>query len=98
MSVHAGAGGTDAQDWTEMLLRMYLRCAEDRGFQTDLVEAIPAEPSGLKTATVMLKGENAYGSLRRPSSACTGSSACRPFDQRARRHTSFARVDRVAAA
>ena len=61
VSIHAGTGGTDAQDWTEMLLRMYLRWADDRGFQTELVEASPGEEAGLKSATITVKGENAYG-------------------------------------
>ena len=61
VSIHAGAGGTDAQDWAEMLLRMYLRWAADRGFQAELVEASPGEEAGLKSATLTAKGENAYG-------------------------------------
>src|SRR5262245_17235711 len=61
VSVHAGAGGTDSQDWAEMLLRMYLRWAERRGFKTELLEATPGEEAGIKSATFTLAGENAYG-------------------------------------
>jgi peptide chain release factor 2 len=64
VSIHAGTGGTDAQDWTEMLLRMYLRWAADRGFQTELLEASPGEEAGLKSATFTVIGENAYGILK----------------------------------
>ena len=61
VTIHAGAGGTDAQDWAEILLRMYLRWAEQRGFQTELIEASPGEEAGLKSATFTARGENAYG-------------------------------------
>ena len=61
VGVHAGAGGTDSQDWAEMLLRMYLRWAERRGFKTEILEATPGEEAGLKSATFTLTGENAYG-------------------------------------
>ena len=61
VSIHAGEGGTDAQDWAEMLLRMYLRWAEGRGFKTELLEASPGEEAGLKSATFTVAGENAYG-------------------------------------
>src|SRR3990172_5834255 len=61
VSITAGTGGTDAQDWAEMVLRMYLRWAADRGFQAELVEASPGEEAGLKSATFTVKGENAYG-------------------------------------
>src|SRR5918911_3437547 len=64
VTIHAGTGGTDAQDWAEILLRMYLRWAADRGFQTDLLEASPGEEAGLKSATFTVKGENAYGILK----------------------------------
>ena len=64
VTIHAGTGGTDAQDWAEILLRMYLRWAEDRGFQTELVEASPGEEAGLKSATFTVRGENAYGILK----------------------------------
>src|ERR1043165_3771253 len=64
VTIHAGTGGTDAKDWTEMLLRMYLRWAQNRGFQTDLLEASPGEEAGLKSATFAVRGENAYGVLK----------------------------------
>ena len=91
VSVHAGAGGTDAQDWTEMLLRMYLRWADDRGFQTDLVEASPGEEAGLKSATVTVKGENAYG-LFKAERGVHRLVRLSPFDSAHRRHTAFAQV------
>src|SRR3954469_22452711 len=61
VTVHAGAGGTDSQDWAEMLLRMYLRWAERRGFDVEMKEASPGEEAGLKSATFVARGENAYG-------------------------------------
>src|SRR5688500_15631344 len=61
VSVHSGAGGTDSQDWAEMLLRMYLRWAERRGFDVELSEASPGEEAGIKSATLLVRGENAYG-------------------------------------
>ncbi len=91
VTIHSGTGGTDSQDWTEMLLRMYLRWAADRGFQTDLLEASPGEEAGLKSATFSVKGENAYGVLKaeRGVHRLVRQS---PFDQAHRRHTSFATV------
>ena len=91
VTVQAATGGTDAQDWAEMLLRMYLRWADDRGFQTELVEASPGEEAGLKSATFVVKGENAYGILKaeRGKHRLVRLS---PFDQAHRRHTSFAQV------
>jgi peptide chain release factor 2 len=91
VTIHAGTGGTDAQDWTEILLRMYLRWAADRGFKTELVEASEGEEAGLKSATFTVHGENAYGVLRaeRGVHRLVRQS---PFDQAHRRHTSFAEV------
>jgi peptide chain release factor 2 len=91
VTVHAGTGGTDAQDWAELLLRMYLRWAADRGFATELVEASPGEEYGLKSATFTVQGENAYGVLKaeRGVHRLVRQS---PFDQAHRRHTSFAEV------
>jgi len=91
LSIHAGTGGTDAQDWAEMLLRMYLRWAADRGFQAELVEASPGEEAGLKSAAVTVKGENAYGILKaeRGVHRLVRQS---PFDSAHRRHTAFAQV------
>jgi peptide chain release factor 2 len=91
VTLQAAPGGTDAQDWTEMLLRMYLRWAADRGFQTELIEASPGEEAGLKSATFTVSGENAYGILKaeRGKHRLVRLS---PFDQAHRRHTSFAQV------
>jgi peptide chain release factor 2 len=91
VTVHAGTGGTDAQDWAEILLRMYLRWAADRGFQTELVEASPGEEAGLKSATFTVKGENAYGILK-AERGVHRLVRLSPFDQAHRRHTSFAEV------
>ena len=89
--LQAATGGTDAQDWAEMLLRMYLRWAEDRAFGTELLEASPGEEAGLKSATFTVSGENAYGVLKaeRGKHRLVRLS---PFDQAHRRHTSFAQV------
>ena len=91
LSVHAGTGGTDAQDWAEMLLRMYLRWAERRGYRTELIEASPGEEAGLKSATITLKGENAYG-IARAERGVHRLVRLSPFDQAHRRHTAFAQV------
>jgi peptide chain release factor 2 len=91
VTIHAGTGGTDAQDWAEMLLRMYLRWAHDRGFQTELLEASPGEEAGLKSATFTAKGENAYGILK-AERGVHRLVRLSPFDQAHRRHTSFAQV------
>jgi peptide chain release factor 2 len=91
VSIHAGTGGTDAQDWAEMLLRMYLRWAADRGFRTDMVEASPGEEAGLKSATFTIAGENAYGILK-AERGVHRLVRLSPFDQAHRRHTSFAQV------
>jgi peptide chain release factor 2 len=91
VTLQAATGGTDAQDWAEMLLRMYLRWAADRGFTTELIEASPGEEAGLKSATFTVGGENAYGILKaeRGKHRLVRLS---PFDQAHRRHTSFAQV------
>ena len=91
LDVQAGAGGTEAQDWAEMLLRMYLRWAERRGFEAELVEVSPGEVAGIKSATVNVRGPYAFGWLRTE----TGIHRLvrkSPFDAGARRHTSFAAV------
>jgi peptide chain release factor 2 len=92
VTVHAGAGGTDSQDWAEMLLRMYLRWAEKRGFQVEMKEASPGEEAGLKSATFIARGENAYG-LFAAERGVHRLVRISPFDSSARRHTSFAQVD-----
>jgi peptide chain release factor 2 len=91
VTIHAGTGGTDAQDWAEMLLRMYLRWAEGRGFAVELLEASPGEEAGLKSATFTVKGENAYGILK-AERGVHRLVRLSPFDQAHRRHTSFAQV------
>jgi peptide chain release factor 2 len=91
LTIHAGTGGTDAQDWAEILLRMYLRWAADRGFQVELVEASPGEEAGLKSATLTTRGENAYGILK-AERGVHRLVRLSPFDQAHRRHTSFAQV------
>ena len=91
VSINAGTGGTDAQDWAEMVLRMYLRWAEDRGFQAELVEASPGEEAGLKSATFTVKGENAYGVLK-AERGVHRLVRLSPFDAAHRRHTAFAQV------
>jgi len=92
VSVHAGAGGTDSQDWAEMLLRMYLRWAERRGFEVEMKEASPGEEAGLKSATFVVRGENAYG-LFAAERGVHRLVRISPFDSSARRHTSFAQLD-----
>jgi peptide chain release factor 2 len=91
-SLHAGAGGTESQDWAEMLLRMYLRWAEREGFDVELDEVNPGEEAGIKSATFIVRGTNAYGLL----SAERGVHRLvriSPYDQQSRRHTSFASLD-----
>jgi len=92
VTVHAGAGGTDSQDWAEILLRMYLRWAERRGFPVEMKEASEGDEAGLKSATFLLKGENAYG-LIAAERGVHRLVRISPFDSSARRHTSFAQVD-----
>jgi len=91
VTIHAGTGGTDAQDWAEILLRMYLRWGADRDFRAELVEASPGEEAGLKSATFTVKGENAYGILK-AERGVHRLVRLSPFDQAHRRHTSFAQV------
>ncbi len=92
VSVHAGAGGTDSQDWAEILLRMYLRWAERRGFAVEMMEASAGEEAGLKSATFIARGENAYG-LFAAERGVHRLVRISPFDSSARRHTSFAQVE-----
>jgi peptide chain release factor 2 len=91
VTIHAGTGGTDAQDWAEMLLRMYLRWTERRGFATEMIEASPGEEAGIKSATLTVKGENAYGILK-AERGVHRLVRLSPFDSAHRRHTSFAEV------
>jgi peptide chain release factor 2 len=92
VTINAGAGGTDSQDWAEMLLRMYLRWAERRRFKVEMKEASPGEEAGLKSATFIARGENAYG-LFAAERGVHRLIRISPFDSSARRHTSFAQVD-----
>ena len=89
LEVHSGAGGTESQDWARMLLRMYSRWAERRKFKVELVEETPGEEAGLKSATLLVKGANAYGRLK-TESGVHRLVRISPFDSAARRHTSFA--------
>jgi peptide chain release factor 2 len=92
VTVNAGAGGTDSQDWAEILLRMYLRWAERRAFKVEMKEASAGEEAGLKSATFVVRGENAYG-LFSAERGVHRLIRISPFDSSARRHTSFAQVD-----
>jgi peptide chain release factor 2 len=91
VSIHPGAGGTEAQDWAEMLLRLYLRWAERRGFKTDLADLQPGDGGGIKSATFTVEGEYAYGYLK-AEAGIHRLVRISPFDANARRHTSFASV------
>jgi peptide chain release factor 2 len=92
LSIHSGAGGTEAQDWAQMLLRMYLRWAERRGYGTDITNLLDGEEAGIKTVTVEVKGPWAYGYLR-SERGVHRLVRISPFDSSARRHTSFALVE-----
>ena len=92
VTVRSGAGGTDSQDWAEMLLRMYLRWAERRGFEVEMGEASEGEEAGLKSATFTVRGENAYG-LFAAERGVHRLVRISPFDAQSRRHTAFAQVD-----
>ncbi len=91
VEVHAGAGGTESQDWAEMLARMYMRWAEQHGYDVEWLEESPGEEAGLKSATFQVKGPNAYGWLK-TESGVHRLVRISPFDANARRHTSFASV------
>jgi peptide chain release factor 2 len=91
LSVNAGAGGTEAQDWTEMILRMYTRYAERRGYRCSLMEESAGEEAGLKSATILIEGDYAYGWLK-GESGVHRLVRISPFDSGARRHTSFGSV------
>jgi peptide chain release factor 2 len=92
LEVHAGAGGTESQDWASMLLRMYTRWAEQHGYKVDYIEETQGEEAGLKSATVEIKGRNAYGWLK-SENGVHRLVRISPFDSNARRHTSFASVN-----
>ena len=91
IEVHAGAGGTESQDWAAMLLRMYMRWAEKKGFKVTMIEQTDGEEAGIKSATVEIKGHNAYG-WAKTESGVHRLVRISPFDSNARRHTSFASV------
>jgi len=91
LEVHAGAGGTESQDWAGMLFRMYTRWAEGRGYKVELLEETPGEGAGIKSATIQVKGHNAYGWLK-TEGGVHRLVRISPFDANARRHTSFASV------
>lgn len=92
LSVHAGAGGTDSQDWAQMLMRMYLRWAEGRGFAVEVADLSPGEEAGIKSATLIVGGPYAYGYLK-AERGVHRLVRLSPFDAAHRRHTSFALVD-----
>ena len=94
LSIHAGAGGTESQDWTEMLLRMYLRWAERRGFSSEVIDQMEGEEAGLKSVTLEIKGNYAYGFLR-SERGVHRLVRISPFDNAHRRHTSFALVEAI---
>ena len=91
MSIHAGAGGTEAQDWAEMLLRMYLRWTEKRGFKTTIIDYLPGDEAGIKSVSFIIEGEYAYG-YAKAEIGIHRLVRISPFDAGARRHTSFASV------
>jgi peptide chain release factor 2 len=91
VTIHPGAGGTDSQDWAEMLLRMYLRWSERRGFKREIIEVQPGDEAGIKSATMTLIGDYAYG-LMLAEAGVHRLVRISPFDQAARRHTAFASV------
>jgi peptide chain release factor 2 len=91
MAIHAGAGGTEAQDWAEMLLRMYLRWSERRGFKTEIIDQLPGDEAGIKSVTFTIEGKYAYGYLR-SETGIHRLVRISPFDAGGRRHTSFASV------
>jgi peptide chain release factor 2 len=92
LEVHAGAGGTESQDWASMLLRMYTRWSEQHGFKVDWIEETGGEEAGIKSATIQVKGRNAYGWLK-TEGGVHRLVRISPFDSNARRHTSFASVN-----
>src|SRR5205807_3864517 len=95
MSINAGAGGTESCDWANMLLRMYQRWAESRGWQVDVTDALAGEAAGIKSATLMITGEYAYGYCK-AERGVHRLVRISPFDSNKRRHTSFASVNAIA--
>jgi peptide chain release factor 2 len=95
MSINSGAGGTESCDWANMLLRMYQRWAESRGWEIEVMDVLPGETAGIKSATLMLTGENTYGYCK-AERGVHRLVRISPFDSNKRRHTSFASVDAIA--
>ncbi len=95
LSINAGAGGTESCDWANMLLRMYQRWVESRGWESEITDALPGETAGIKSATMLIKGENAYG-FAKAERGVHRLVRISPFDSNKRRHTSFASVDVIA--
>src|SRR6185295_516750 len=95
LSINAGAGGTEACDWANMLLRMYQRWAESRGWEVEVEDALPGEGAGIKSVKLLFKGENAYGFCK-AERGVHRLVRISPFDSNKRRHTSFASVDVIA--
>jgi peptide chain release factor 2 len=95
LSINAGAGGTESCDWANMLLRMYQRWAEGRGWQAEITDALPGETAGIKSVTMLVTGENAYGFCK-AERGVHRLVRISPFDSNKRRHTSFASVDTIA--
>jgi peptide chain release factor 2 len=95
LSINAGAGGTESCDWANMLMRMYQRWAESRGWEVDVTDVLPGEAAGIKSATILISGENAYGYCK-AERGVHRLVRISPFDSNKRRHTSFASVDAIA--
>ncbi|MCX7781749.1 MAG: peptide chain release factor 2 [Negativicutes bacterium] len=92
LTIHAGAGGTEAQDWAQMLLRMFVRWAEKNGYKVEMLDFLAGDEAGIKSATILVSGRNAYGYLK-SEKGVHRLVRISPFDANARRHTSFAAVD-----
>jgi len=92
ISLHAGAGGTEAQDWVQMLLRMYTRWADEKGYEVETLDLLPGDEAGVKSVTLLIKGENIFGYLS-SEKGVHRLVRISPFDASGRRHTSFASVD-----
>ncbi len=92
VSIHPGAGGTESQDWAEIMLRMYTRWAESRGYQVEVLDYLPGDEAGIKSVTLSIAGDNAYGFLK-PEHGVHRLVRISPFDSSGRRHTSFASVE-----